>query len=84
MTDRFDSFDDADEKYVYSTISNALLDILNTLEINDIKKIIIAYETELKNTKSNGRFSLHTVNSGDYRKICDAVDEIEEEGYTVK
>ena len=30
MTDRFDSFDDKNEQYVYSTVSNAVLDILDT------------------------------------------------------
>ena len=40
MTDRFDAFDDDNEKYVYSAVSNAILDILNTMDIDEIKDII--------------------------------------------
>ena len=83
MTDRFDSFDDDNEKYVYSTVSNALLDILNTMDRHDIKSIIIDYENELRRSGVPGRFSLNSINSADYDVICNIIDELEFEGYDI-
>lgn len=80
MTDRFDYFESEQEKYVYSTISNTMLDILNSMEDEDIKDIITDYETELKRSGVSGRFSLKAINSGDYKAICDAVEELESMG----
>lgn len=76
MTDRFDAFESEQEKYVYSTISNAILDILNSMDDDDIKDIITEYEIELKRSGVSGRFSLKAINSGDYKAICDAVEEL--------
>lgn len=83
MTDRFDAFDSDDEKYVYSTVSNALLDILNTMDPYDVQDIIMEYEDELRKSGVSGRFSLKSINSGDYGLICSIVDELEFRGYPV-
>lgn len=84
MTDRFDLFDNDNEKYVYSTVSNALLDILNTMDENDIRDIILEYQDVLRKTGVSGRFSLKSINSGDYAMICVVVDELESIGYDIK
>lgn len=83
MTDKFDLFDDDNEKYVYSTVSNALLYIFNTMDINDIKDIIIEYENELKQSGSSGRFSLRAINSGDYENVSMVVSELIQSGFNV-
>lgn len=83
MTDRFDYFDNDDEKYVYSTVSNALLDILVTMHIDEIKDILLEYQDELNKSGIIGRFSLKSINSGDYGVICQAVDELESMGCTI-
>lgn len=84
MTDKFDLFNTEAEKYVYSTVSNAILDILNSLDTDDIKEIIIKYEEELNSMGLHGRFSLHCINSGDYENICNVVSHLTASGYYVK
>ncbi len=83
MTDKFDIFDDDNEKYVYSTVSNALLCIFNTMDINDIKDIIIDYENELKQSGESGRFSLRAINSGDYKNVSMIVSELLQSGFYI-
>ena len=77
MTDRFDEFDDYNEQYVYSSVNIAILRILNTMDYDEIKDILILYGNELKESGTKGRFSLNTISPDDYRKIVDAKDEIE-------
>ena len=69
MTDRFDAFDDDNEKYVYSAVSNAILDILNTMDIDEIKDIVFEYENELKRSGVKGRFSMLAISPGEYPEI---------------
>lgn len=83
MTDRFDDFDDYNEEYVYSTVSNALLDILNTMEVDEIKDILMEYISELEKSGSIGRFRLNSINSDDYNNITTAIEEIEKMGIYV-
>lgn len=84
MTDRFDEFDSEEEKYIYSTVSNTLLNILNTMDIDDIKDIISEYESELIESGVSGRFSLKSINSGDYNNICLVVNELESMGLRIE
>lgn len=84
MTDRFDAFDDDNEKYVYSAVSNAILDILNTMDIDEIKDIVFEYENELKRSGVKGRFSMMTISPGEYPAICRAMDEIEAMGIKIE
>ena len=84
MTDRFDEFDSEEEKYIYSTVSNTLLNILNTMDGDDIKDIVSEYESELKESGVSGRFSLKSINSGDYKNICIAIQELESMGLRVE
>ena len=77
MTDRFDAFDDDNEKYVYSAVSNAILDILNTMDTDEIKDIVLEYVNELKLSGVRGRFSLLAISPGEYPAICKVVDDID-------
>lgn len=77
MTDRFDEFDDFNEEYVYSSVNIAILRILNTMDYDEIKDILILYSRELEETGVKGRFSLNSISPDDYRKIVDAKDELE-------
>lgn len=83
MTDRFDYFDSKDEEYVYSTVSNALLDILKTMDIDEIKDILLEYFDELQKSGVNGRFSIEAINGSDYGEILNAIDEIKDMGMRV-
>ena len=83
MTDRFDSFDDKNEQYVYSTVSNAVLDILDTMDEDEIRDILINYENELSQSGTSGRFSLKTINSGDYPNICEIIKELHRMGINI-
>ena len=83
MTDRFDSFDDKNEQYVYSTVSNAVLDILDTMDEDEIRDILINYENELSQSGTSGRFSLKTINSGDYPIICEIIKELYQMGINI-
>ena len=83
MTDRFDVFDSKEESYVYSTVSNAMLDILNTMDEEEIKDILMEYEDELRKSGVTGRFSLKSINSGDYKVICEKIKELESMGFKI-
>ena len=83
MTDRFDSFESKEESYVYSTVSNAILDILNTMDEEEIKDILMEYEDELRKSGVTGRFSLKSINSGDYQVICEKIKELESMGFKI-
>ena len=83
MTDRFDSFDDKNEQYVYSTVSNAVLDILDTRDEDEIRDILINYDNELSQSGTSGRFSLKTINSGDYPNICEIIKELHRMGINI-
>lgn len=77
MTDRFDEFDDYNESIVYSSVNIAILKILNTMDYDEIKDILILYARELNESGIKGRFSLDTISPDDYGKIVEAKDEIE-------
>lgn len=83
MTDRFDSFESKQESYVYSTVSNAILDILNTMDEEEIKDILMEYEDELRKSGVTGRFSLKSINSGDYKVIYEKIAELESMGFKI-
>ena len=83
MTDRFDSFESKEESYVYSTVSNAILDILNTMDEEEIKDILMEYGDELRKSGVTGRFSLKSINSGDYPIICEKIEELESMGFKI-
>jgi hypothetical protein len=83
MTDKFDTFDNKNEEYMYSTVSNALLSILTTMDVDDIKDILKEYIDELNKTGASGRFSLNTINPVDYKNITNAISELENMGMKV-
>lgn len=83
MTDRFDIFDNSNEEYVYSTVSNALLNILTTMSIDDIRDVLKAYLDELYKSGARGRFSLNSINPIDYKNIVEATKELESMGVKI-
>lgn len=83
MTDTFDMFDDLNEEYVYSTVSNALLDILTSMDVDEIKDILKEYLDELNRSGTNGRFSLNSINPSDYKNIVEATKDLEMMGMKI-
>lgn len=84
MADRFDSFYNSDENYVYSTVNLAILDILEQgLSLDDIYKVLRTYLTEKKQNGYTGRFLLKSINVSDYPRINQVIDRLESEGFDV-
>ena len=81
MTDRFTKFIDENEEYVYSTVSNALLDILEQMPYADIESILVAYINELNASGLTGRFYLNSINSIDWPRINRVIDKLDSMGY---
>lgn len=78
MTDKFDSFDNKDEEYVYSSVSNAMMDILESMDIDEIEDILMEYYDELHKSEINGRFRISKICREDYPKIITAIEELED------
>lgn len=70
-----------DASLVYSTISNAVLDILNTLTLEDIRKVLLSYNlTRQYNYQSKPvRFTMNAL-SDDYARINIVIAALKEEG----
>ena len=81
MTDKFDTFINENEEYVYSTVSNALLDILEQMPYDDIESILIAYINELNSSGISGRFYLNSINSIDWPRINRVLEKLDSIGY---
>lgn len=58
---------------IYGAVSNAVLDILNNMQTNQIQAILSAYYEELKAQRQPVRFSLRSL-SGDYSRISRVVE----------
>ena len=84
MTDKFDNFDNEDEKYVYSTVSNSILNILETMNEEEIQDILLDYYDELNKSGVSGRFSLKSINSKDYKSISSALESLESKGIEIE
>lgn len=76
----FDVYDQTkiseDMDLIYSTCNLAILDILNSMESNDIRKILISYAGDyeiLYNSITSVRFSMHTL-SNDYYRINNVIN----------
>ena len=80
MEDRFETFIDENENYVYSTVSNALLDILSTMSYSDIEDILRTYIRELETSGITGRFKLNSINNEDYYRINMVLEKLDSEG----
>lgn len=81
MTDKFTRFIDENEEYVYSTVSNALLDILEQMSYADIESILVSYIKELNASGISGRFYLNSINSMDWPRITRVIDKLDSMGY---
>jgi hypothetical protein len=83
MTDKLEVFDNSNEEYVYSTVSNALLNVLTTMNTDDIRDILKTYLDELQKSGARGRFSLNSINPTDYKNIVEATKELESMGVKI-
>ena len=81
MTDRFETFLDNNEKFVYSTVNLALLDILEQMSYPDIEDILKAYIDEIHKFNIKGRFGLMTINSADYPRINNVLEKLDSLGF---
>lgn len=64
---------------IYSNISLAIVDILNVMTSEDIRKVLISYSGDYnidKNTR-NIRFSMKALAVDDYKRIIDVIDYLE-------
>lgn len=61
---------------IYSNMSLAIIDILNTMSSTDIRKVLLSYAMDYKLTKNttNIRFSIKTLSISEYQRIYDVVD----------
>ena len=80
MEDRFETFINDEENYIYSTVSNALLAILNTMSYSDIEDILMTYINELNKSGITGRFKLNSINDEDYHRINMVLEKLDSMG----
>ena len=83
MTDKLEVFDNSNEEYVYCTVSNALLNVLTSMNTDDIRDILKTYLDELQKSGARGRFSLNSINPTDYKNIVEATKELESMGVKI-
>lgn len=69
-----------DEEYVYSTLTLAILDIVESLPLEGIYTVLSRYLDILPTFKTRPRFMLKSVSVGDYPRYNHIVDVLEEEG----
>lgn len=83
MFDVYDGFNSSEQNYVYSTVSNAVLDVVESLPNDGIIKVLSTYLNMKAETNSLSRFMLKSINIGDYPRINKAIDQLEFMGYMI-
>ncbi len=82
MQDSYDSFISDEQSYIYSTVSLAILDIIESLPTDHINKVLSAYLLEKPSNKPP-RFNLKSISVGDYPRINDVIDMLEVSGHSI-
>lgn len=77
MYDSYTTFLSSEEEEVYSTVNLALLDILESLPIDGINKVITSYMRIQPMMEKRPRFALKSVSVGDYPRINQVIDILE-------
>lgn len=83
MLDRFESFYTDKEEYVYSTVSLAVLDVVESMPMDSIYIVIKAYLDAQTHSTKQPRFRLKSINVGDYPRINQTIDILESQGIFV-
>jgi len=83
MKDSFVDFYSQDEKYVYSTVSLAILDVVESMPMADIQKVLTSYAKAVPNFPTNPRFMLKSISVGDYPRINKMIDILEAQGIRI-
>ena len=69
------------ENEIYSLIDLALLDILQNMPTEEIRKVLVSYDQSLKLGYINGyKFSMQSINPSDYNRVIATIDMLEMEG----
>lgn len=82
MQDSYENFISDEQSYIYSTVSLAILDIIESLPTDHIHKVLLAYLSEKPSNKPP-RFILKSISVGDYPRINDVIDSLEAAGHCI-
>lgn len=77
MFDAYSVFYSSEEEEVYSSVNLAILDILESLPMDGINKVITTYLRVQPTMDKRPRFALKSVNIGDYPRINQMIDILE-------
>lgn len=80
MMDKYIQFYSSEEENVYHTVSLAILDIVESMTMNDIHTILSAYMQAQKHSEKHPRFQLKSISLGDYPRINQQIDMMELSG----
>lgn len=80
MLDRYTRFDSSDQELVYCTVHLVILGIVESLSMTDIRLVLTGYYSLQKNMDKRPRFMIRSISQGDYPRINQTVDLLEEEG----
>lgn len=80
MFDVLDEFWSGEEELLYSTINLAILDILESMESGDIRKVLVAYcgDRKMMYPESKVRFSIKSISPTDYPRLTYMIEYLEE------
>lgn len=83
MFDTYTSFNSEDSNLVYSTMSNAVLNIVESLPTEGIKKVLTEYLKIKSSTDKRSRFMLKSISTGDFPRINSTIDMLEYLGWDI-
>lgn len=80
MLDKYTQFYSSEEENVYYTVSLAVLDIVESMTMDDIRTILNAYMQAQTHSNKQPRFQLKSISLGDYPRINQQIDLMEMSG----